>query len=242
MQHDFNLAPGASVTIDVAGRFFKYKTGTGLLRIRETRGGYIDLMPGQGVENIAFTSLTIQDKSGAQNTGVILAGDFAFRDERISGVVEVISGEKTRVMAGNSFGSSVAVAPDPANYSVGQLWNPAGSGKNIFVNRIILSGSAAPGVEWIIYSATVALPNLVGTGKFQNKRVGGAVSTAERRSELRAGGLGVVLFELFPPQNAPTDVGLSEPIMVPPGCGVGAYPFAVNCTNIVNFQFYEDPI
>lgn len=237
MQYDFNLAASQSMTIDVAGKFFKYKSGTGLLRIRNSKGGYVDLLPGQGVWGLDFTTLTIQDKSGATNVGVILAGAFDFHDDRITGTVEVISGEKARVIAGNSFSGSVGVVADPTFPAMTQLYNPAASGKNIFLNRIIIGGSAAG--EWLVASTATQLATLVGT--FPNKKMGGAASAAERRREARVA-LGNTIFDMYCALNVPFDLVMAEPLMVTPGNGIVVYPATVNVPAVVNFQFYEDLI
>jgi hypothetical protein len=237
MQFDFNLTSGQSQTLDVSGRFFKYKSGTGAIRVRATGGGYVDLLPGQGVFSLNFTSLTITDKSGAANVGVLLAGEYDFRDDRITGTVEVISGEKSRVIAGNSFAGSMGIVADPTFPAMVQLFNPAASGKNVFVNKIILGGTAAG--EWIVSSTTTQLATLVGT--CPNKKLNGAASSAERRREARAA-LGNTIFDLYATLNVPFDIVMVEPLMVPPGNGIVVYPATVNVQNVTNFQFYEDPI
>ena len=237
MQYDFNLAANAGITLDIAGRFFKYKSGTGAIRVRASKGGYVDLLPGQGVWNVDFSSLNVTDKSGAPNAGVIIAGDFDFHDDRITGTVEVISGEKARVMAGNSFSGSMGTSADPANFAMVQLYNPAASGKNLFVNRIIIGGSAAG--EWLVSSTATQLATLVGT--FPNKKLNGPASQAERRREARAA-LGNTIFDLNCTLNAPFDIVMAEPLMIPPGNGLVVYPATVNVPAIANFQFYEDSI
>lgn len=94
MQYDFNLEANGSQFIDVKGRFFKYKNGTGKIRVRNSTGGYIDLLPGQGVNGLNYSSLSITDLTGAQNTGYLLAGDYEFSDSTVtisSGTVAVAS-------------------------------------------------------------------------------------------------------------------------------------------------------
>ncbi len=237
MQFDFTLAAGQSQALEVSGRFFKYKSGTGVIRVRASKGGYIDLLPGQGVWNVDFTSLTITDKSGAANVGVLVAGEFDYRDDRITGTVEVISGEKARVIAGNSFSGSMGTSADPSFPAMVQIYNPAGSGKNVFVNRIIIGGSAAG--EWIVSSTATQLATLVGV--FPNKKMGGAASVSERRREARAA-LGSTIFDFYCTLNVPFDIAMAEPLMVTPGNGIVVYPATVNVPAVANFQFYEDPV
>jgi hypothetical protein len=237
MQYDFNLAPNTGQQIDVAGKFFKYKSGNGVIRVRTSKGGVVDLLPGQGVWNTEFTSLTITDKSGLQNAGVILAGAFDFHDDRISGTVEVISAEKNRVMAGNCYSGAIGCAPTPGVQSMVQLWNPIGSGVNVFLNRIILGGTAAG--EWYVRTTNTPLAN-VNAGSFENKKAGSLPSKAERRFEARTT-LGGTIFDVFLDLNKPFDMVITEPLMVPPGRGVLVYPDAANVLSLGNFQFYEEP-
>lgn len=143
MQYDFSLAAGAGVTLDIAGKFFKYKSGTGLIRVRGSSGGYLDLMPGQGVWGTEFTSLTVQDRSGAQNVGVLLAGNDDFRDDRITGDVTVLDNGKSRSMSGVSFFRMRAAGPAATQYAWVQVFNPIGSGKTIALNKIVISADTA---------------------------------------------------------------------------------------------------
>ncbi|MCL6484930.1 MAG: hypothetical protein I4O49_12305, partial [Janthinobacterium lividum] len=113
MQYDFNLSPGGAQNLDVKGRFFKYRSGTGAIRVRASKGGYVDLLPGQGVRGFDFESLTVADRSGANNVGVLIVGDFDFQDDRIAGTVDVVDGGRTRTLAGIAFGASAYQAAVP---------------------------------------------------------------------------------------------------------------------------------
>jgi hypothetical protein len=84
MQFDINLGANKSQHLDVSGTFLKYKSGTGPIRVRLNGGGYIDLVPGQGVSNVKFDNVDVQDRSGLTNTGTILAGNYDFRDDNVN--------------------------------------------------------------------------------------------------------------------------------------------------------------
>lgn len=239
MQFDFNLGPGASQTIDVKGRFFKYKAGTGPIRIRTSTGGAVDLLPGQGVENVAFTSLTVSDRSGANNVGAILAGDFDFRDDRISGTVDVVDGGKSRTLANMAFYPMASSTAAAGQWGSCQLWNPVGSGKNIILSAYGFQTDVATGIR--IRGSTAPL----GTNleKPPSKKLGGAVSVME----IYSGPNGAVpMTNYFPgatmAANSTIDKVLREPIVIPPGAGLFVYTIALNVNLFANFEYHEEPV
>jgi hypothetical protein len=97
MQYDLNLAPGAAQRIEASGRFFKYVSGQGKIRVTTSSGGQIDLMPGQGVWGVDFNGLSVQDRTGTGNVGVLVAGAFEFRDDTVNGAVSVTNDAAHRV-------------------------------------------------------------------------------------------------------------------------------------------------
>lgn len=240
MQHDFNLPANGSQQIDVTGRFFKYKSGSGLIRLRASRGGYIDLLPGQGVENEAFTSLTVQDRTGAPNKGVLLAGDFDFRDERISGSVEVIDGGYARTLAGKAFMGVASHGADPALVTGVQLSNPAGSGRNLIVKRYSMSTAAGGGVHVRINQQILTQVN--DTGSAKNPLI--ADSLAQLRVDKLAGvasyfnGKKVDQYSLT--VNGSAFCVLQEPIMIPPGWTLTFHALAANIDMTAAVEWYEE--
>lgn len=242
MQYDFTLTAGQSQTIDIAGRFFKYKSGTGVIRVRASAGGYVDLLPGQGVWNINFTSLTITDKSGAANAGVLVAGEFDFRDDRIVGTVDVVDGGKSRTLSGNAFASAVLGQPVLAKQSTCQLWNPVGSGKNVFISKLFLSTQ----IQGIINIGTNNAANAATAGGVpSSKRASGGVPIARQYADAVTGSpagfqyLGQVI--LTP--NLPFIYQLAEPVMLSPGYGMCTWHNTIDTPQLsTTFEFIEEPI
>lgn len=241
MQHDFTLAANGTQTIDVAGRFFKYKSGTGKIRVRATKGGYIDLEPGQGVENEEFTSLTISDRTGLPNSGVILAGNFNFRDETISGTVNVVDNGKSRVLAGICYISGPGVGAVVSQYGYVQLWNPVGSVKNLIVEQIFVSSSNPAEIDFGLYASPLATLH----SKPLNKKFGPAplVTVAESRTENTvASYVGSSMGALYVPQAQSIGIKLTVPIVVMPGQGLTVKNWLQGAVLSANFEYYEDPI
>ncbi|PJJ17819.1 hypothetical protein CLU90_0999 [Janthinobacterium sp. 67] len=224
MQYDFNLPGNGGQVIDVKGRFVKYRSGTGYIRVRLSNGGYADLLPGQGIFNIAFDSLTIIDRTGLANAGTILAGDFDFRDDRIYGDVNVIDNSKGKVIAGSTFYRLRAVGGIAANYSFVQLFNPLTSGVNISLNRIMLSsdvtnliGMTQTGAE---AGASLAPANkCIGMADGLLKCNGGNVPGP-------AGGTAIGSFLIS--ANLYTEVAIRDPIVLLPGRGVSFQTGSLN--------------
>lgn len=246
MQHDFTLPPNGTQQIDVVGRFFKYKAGAGLIRVRTTKGGYIDLLPGQGVENEAFTSLTVQDRTGLANTGSILAGDFSFRDERISGTVDVVDGGKNRTMANQAFSGVIVMTPAAGQFSNLCLFNPVGSGKNIYIEQFLISSNGAGEIGG--YIAGVQAPNNVGGSDYgKSKKAGGPNSVCQTTTNSAvsvnafAAGNKLVL-DAYVQSNLTLPIKFSEPILIAPGYGFILTHLVVNATLISTIEYFEESI
>lgn len=242
MQFDFNLSANASQTIDVAGHFVKYKSGTGAIRVRMTTGGYVDLLPGQGVWNVQFSSLTVVDRTGADNTGIILAGAFDFRDDRITGTVDVVDGGRTRTLAGQAFMSWANLGAGTAGQnSVHQLWNPANSGKNIVIEQIQIS-STAGGFAGVAFW-NLAIANLVAAngGSGTSKKNGIGVSAGQRRTEQTA----VLPYtpNLLSTALAPGvnfDRKFNEPVLLTPGMGLCVFHGSPVTDLAVGIEWFEE--
>ncbi len=235
MQYDFNLQPNESTTLAIAGRFFKYKSGTGLIRIRATGGGYVDLLPGQGVWNVDFSELTVTDRSGLANAGVLVAGAFDFRDDRIAGSVEVIDGGKNRTAAGGAFTTHLSGAANPGFFSGCQLWNPPGSGKNIIVEQILPVIQSPYGLQVVITNAIISGGTAGVTG---NKKSGGGlpVGVGYYTSTAAAALVSNAIFGLTLP------IKMSEPFIITPGYGLVFGAPVANAYAGADIEFFEESL
>lgn len=242
MQFDFNVQANQSQHIDVVGTFIKYKAGTGLIRVRLNGGGYLDLLPGQGVNNVNFTSVDVQDRTGAKNVGTILAGIYDFRDDRISGTVEIINGERTRTDQGRAYFAYANGAAIAGAYPHNQLFNPVSSTRNLVVERVVVASATAQPIR--ISSIKAALANL-SSFPIQSKKLADGIpaSVAEARQD---GTLvviqGTMIYNTICSANTPLVIDLKEPFLVAPGWGL-AIIGGTQATDLpTNFEFYEEPI
>jgi hypothetical protein len=238
MQFDFNLQANGGQVIDVAGRFFKYKSGTGLIRVKTDKGGYVDLLPGQGVWGVEFSSLNVQDKSGAANAGVILAGGFDFRDDRISGSVEVIDGGRDRTLANRAFWGQAGVGVVAAQYPHVQLFNPAASGVNVYIPSIVVSSGTAGFVGIGVQFAALDFVNF-GT----SKKVGGSAAKSEvQRRNINIKTWGAQFTSRQVQANVSVEKKLAEPILLTPGWGAVVWHETVATDLSAEFEFIEIPV
>ena len=234
MQYDFNLEPGGGQTIDVRGRFFKYRSGNGLIRVRTSLGGFVDLLPGQGVENVNFTSLTVSDRSGAVNAGVILAGEFDFRDDRIAGSVEVIDGGRNRTMANQAFVAATYRGGIAGNSALIQLFNPVDSGRRVVVGWQAKSSAGGGNVGICVEAAPLSTFDKYA----QSKLSGGAPSKAQLRTESRVGNfIGASLAS-----DTMGDRRWIEPVVLMPGYGLTTWSGTLGQDVLGAFEFFEDLI
>lgn len=243
MQYDFTVAAGGSQTVEVTGTYFRYKNGLGPIRVIASSGGYVDLLPGQGMAMVSFVRLTVKDISGNANTGAILAGDGAWVDERITGTVDVVDGGRTRTLSGIAFIAPVSEGPATGGgFLAEQIWNPVGSGKNIIVERVVMSSSTGQFINIGRSSGTVT--NLAQTTP-QSKKLFGAASIAQLRINKLNGtqvAFADLIFVTYLPAFQAYTHTFIEPIVVAPGTGLAVVAGAINTDLPLVFEFYEDSI
>lgn len=244
---DISIAANAARQINAPGRFLRYYSGSAggadesiLVRVGGLSGaGGVILKPGQSLKlPAAVDSWYLSNFANASTiTGRVVIGMAVLDDDRVTGEVSVINGEVQRVMGGKCFVGLATQAASAGNFSHGQLWNPAGSGKNLILTKITPMVSPAAGIA--VQRHNAALTTLIGNG--YNKLLGNAVSTAELRSQLNAAQIGTNFanFGLGTATDS-KEVPFSEPIVIPPGFGVIVVPGVVNIAVWPNYQWTEE--
>jgi hypothetical protein len=240
MQYDFTLKGGGAQILEVSGSYFKYKGGTGPIRVTPSNGGPVDLMPGQGMSGLKFDRLTVKDISGNANIGYLLAGDGAWSDDRITGNVEVIDGERTRTLAGTMFAGSPYCGAVPSTYSNLQLWNPVDSGKNLIIGAMDFGTITTGAIN--VLASNLALANLFNVA-VANKRLGSAPGVGQLRWENRAAQeaftFGMLRNEATA-ANTPQQWNIRGAVVVPPGWGLNVYVPQAATTSTANFEWFEE--
>jgi hypothetical protein len=168
---------------------------------------------------------------------VAIAGTVA-----VSGTVDVINAGRTRTLAQQAFIAHGLVAAFAAQYSAVQLWNPAASGKNIYVEQMMFytSGALANGAVLRTSSPSGALGNLF-AGTPQSKKVGGVTaSVAQLRWAANAALLGDQTLCVVPSSNRsfiPT-----EPFLITPGTGIMLINQTLNENLGPTFEYFEENV
>lgn len=233
MQYDFTLPANGGQQFDAKGKFIKYIAGTGKIRVRFSRGDYVDLLPGQGVRDLTFDSFQVQDRTGSGNVGVVLAGDFSFRDDRISGTVDVVDGGKSRTIANTAF-MGLAYQPGvAANYSHVQIWNPVGSGRVIYLEQITMTTTGTTNLN--LYTSAAALATL--SGNPLAKKVGGSASAMQYYRGAYAAAQGTAIGALDPTQKS---YKFSEPLLLMPGAGLAILNATLGNDLGATFEHFEE--
>lgn len=237
--YDFTLAAGASVEILAEGSYYRILSATGALEVKRDGGSRLaPLYPGQG-ERDEFKRITIRDLSGAANSGFIIVADGSFIDDRITGEVSVIDGEKTRSLAGLNITANIGCAAVAAQYAHVQLWNPS-TDKNLIVSQVDLMSAANTGV--VLTWMTSALANLT-AGGVNNKKLSASGGIAQVRYQNNAAALtGNLGKSFYLTALSMVAYPLRGPYVVPPGYGLTAIAQTLNVNLLANFDVTEEAI
>jgi hypothetical protein len=251
MQYDFNLSANGGQRIEIQGRFFKYKSGSGLIRISTSKGEVVDLLPGQGVYGIQFNALTISDRSGQPNIGVILAGEFDFRDEQIPNTVKTVDCGKDFTLANQAFIGSdeYPTGSTSGNLQGISLMNPTASGKNAVLKAFNFNLTTGPDIQLV--GGDIANQGKLSINKHAaSKLIGGAASACGCGVEQMATGAlatyaasGGVLMYTKSVTGDLRRVELKEPIVLKPGKSVILFfNKTIDGCGQVHFEWTEEPI
>ena len=257
MYYQFAVGVGQSVPMAVRGRYVRYwKVTAGeanpAILIRGDGGLQVPLMPGQSFAMPqSWTHITVENFDGVESiAGILLIGDLDFTDNRITGEVavqgtvnvagevSVISGELSRVDAGEAFIASSSLTPTAGQVGGVQLWNPVGSGKIIYLNRVTAYSNTAASFFIGRYSQT-ALTTLGGAVNSKKLGTGSGGSLSEMRTQSQASGSGTIFGATSASaKNELAELIVTEPIRIPEGYGVNIYGDISNHVN-ATFQWIE---
>lgn len=155
-----------------------------------------------------------------------------------SNVVMTVNGARTRTDGDRAFASYQGQGALAGNYSHLQLFNPVGSGKTIYVEKVICKSTVA--ASTIVGSYSTALSVSLGTAP--SKKIGSSTaSVGQLRIQTNATQLitntyGVVAVTAS--IDSPYD--MSAPFALPPGNGLILVPTVVNQAVYGNIEWYEE--
>ncbi|WP_422648632.1 hypothetical protein OJJOAM_000244 [Cupriavidus sp. H18C1] len=242
-QYDLNIPAGGAQSIDVTGDRVQFLSAIDPFAQIEIRPnfaqGNITLRPGQGFRfSEPVQRWVVYNRGALPLSGYLLIGSGDFFDQRISGTVDVIDGAKARTLAGIAFNAFVSQPSTASVYSRIQLWNPAGSGRNVVLERIAMLGIADNGAH--LRYVTAPLANLMCNGI--SKKTGGAQSVVEFRADTTpTASLSPDIMVALTYQGSTTKEYVpSEPFYIAPGYGLTLWGTIQNASLGSNFEWYED--
>lgn len=236
------LAANTPVNFYKQGNFFRLHTAaypvdvvlTGASQRYEYTGmeAGISDEPDGGFQRIELVSSLAQ-------TIKIIVGQGSLSVDQITGSVQVINGELTRVLTGNAYMDFAQQAAVAGQLSHAQLWNPAGSGKNLILSKLSVLPTAVGSVAF--GRTNVAHGTLIGNGS--SKLLGGAAGTGQLRTTTSAASLLTIMGNFgIGVATTHAEFPLTEPVIIPPGWGFGFSFGVVNVQITATFQWFEQVI
>jgi hypothetical protein len=236
------MAAGQDWRLNIAGDFFRlsgaqWPVSVALVKDLRIVGVMANMLAGDYVRDIDFDGVIVTNGSVGQDVSVQIAGGGAGSD-RVMGEVSVISGELVRVKAGMCFVGTGVCGGVAGNYSPVQLWNPAGSGKRVVINRLVTYSTVA-GQGLYVGITNSALATV--SGNIANKLAGGAVGVAQlRQANSVSAPASPVYISAVQVAGEAREMGFSEPIILPEGFGAVVWHSNQNAQNVSAFQWIEE--
>lgn len=238
----FTIAAGETKRFEIAGRYLEiidsatqldvYLTGVDGGRVSEMKNA----LSGFYVSN-QFTAFEV--KSAAAQTVQLMFTDGTGGSRRQPGIVSVVDGERQKVLQGvcmRGVGQQAGAAGAP----IVQLFNPAASGKNLFVQEI--RAGALNADAWGVKTTSTQLP-LAFAGGAQNVDRSGPAPVGLMRGDSAGTAEASLFFYTSGYMQASSDVliVLPRPILVRPGFGIDFYVNSAANTIRANFEWEEWP-
>jgi hypothetical protein len=239
-QYDFTLTAGGAFVLPVVGSYFRILSCTGALEVQGDTFGRVPVLSGQGLRDQDFAKLTLVDKSGSPNVGVILVSDGSFVDDRITGEVSFIDGGKARTIAGSAFVASSAMTPGGSNISQVSICNPVSSGRRVVINSIMVSCQIASSVS-LSFGSGVPLGTQI--APLAKSLASGAACVAQKFDSYvltASQGAGLLAMSLQAGQSS--TIPITEPITIEPGRYLNISCPAPTSTFYCTVQFFEESV
>lgn len=232
--------------IDAKGTFFRYESGSANgadvgVKVRLDGNDCGIFYPGDSIEQLPIVATRWEIvPNSAVCKGVVRVGMGRVSSARLVGTVDVMDSGKERTKSNLAFADSGFIANAPAtNFGTVQLFNPAGSGKRIIVQRVVTNCTQTTNIN-LSFSVTQAA---VLRRQVMPKLSGGAAGVSQVRTENGAASIGgAAQIQRAVQANAPIAIDLREPFVVVPGYGltVWADPVAGVYGLFADFELIEE--
>lgn len=235
------LAASESWRLNIAGDFFRlseaaYPVSVSLLKGLRIVGTMRNMLAGDYVRDIAFDGVIIENGAMGQNVSAQIAGGGAGSD-RVMGEVSVINGEVANVKAGRCFVKSSGVGAVAGQYPHVQIYNPAGSGKNVILSKVTVFSAAS--IRFSLMRYNTPLATLSGAGYAKKASMPDAAAVVRMENNVARLGVPVANFAIGAPETA-VEVPFAEPFIIEQGGGLVISDWAVNHEIYATFQWSEE--
>ena len=228
--------------IPAMGGYVKVKSApAGAVKIRLDSGESFLVEEGQGLllpDGVTFRDVTGTNGVAIAQTVLLFIGDSRFEDTRITGVVSVIDGGRSRSLAGQSWLAYASKLSAAAQVPVIQLLNPTANRRGV-AKSILVSLSAAGVVSMRRYVTALT------TGPFDvnPKLLGpaGATNIKLYTDTLAAGPGAVTSTAFYVPANTAFLWPMQDPIVIPPGEGFVFFSDQVLSSMQITIEGYDEP-
>jgi hypothetical protein len=244
------ISAGGSFPVAVAGKYFRVIDASASVDLTfwakgRQLGQAIGVGVGFWVKPIASYDRVDVYSATAQTVTVMSgSGEAGYDRVTVSGQVQVIDGEKNRVLANQVFGAWLVGAAVAAQFPCCAILAPAG--RNLSIKRIYPVAYAASNIGW----GWVTPANMAGTytsaGGYAASRLGGGAASLARvysppGNAAATPNINMVDYTQLV-ANAGGVIELQRPIVIPPGYGFAFYGATVNQQLNVSVDFTEDPV
>jgi len=230
-------SPGDFLYIDQAS------TGVISVELNMRQGGTLApiLLAAGGSIECDFASVKLTASAQLNKTIRVIIGNGA----RIKGganvnadsmSVSVVDGGLARTVERSAFMGTAPASAVAAQYAQTQLWNPAASGKNLFLTSVSCSSTTASTIQFADYSAALA----TGSPAYMNKYLNSSVGVGNPRYTTSATFFVVNTGPSYSiAANSVLKIDFSEPVMIPQGRGFNVFSGTANANLISNFEWHE---
>lgn len=239
---NFTLAAGQVVRFERAGRYIEVIDAPYNIASISLTGD--DGQQGAFVRNclsgiyaeVSFKGVELTNGSTAQTVQILIT-DGRGGSRRQPGVVQVVDSERSKVLGGVAFRSGQVQAGGGAGSARCQIFNPAGSGKLVFVNGVSISVSAND--DYGVHTTTTQAPNVNGSALAMD--VTGAAASVLCRSDntataylnIRSLHSGTLL------ANSERELIFRRPVLLRAGYGLTVFANALPTNVRANFDIEE---
>lgn len=248
--YDISIAPGQIRDIFCNGSYVYFYAGSAggadatITVNQDSRGQRVLLQPGQAYRMADGTTGTRWLIGNLRGEGTIVGrlviGSGKLTDNRVSGSVEVIDGEKSRTLAGGNYIGTPTLFGTATEYPITQLWNPAGSGVNLIVQRV--AGTApVVGALSLYWNQTELATDLTAT-RAGNKRADKTMGIGKVKA-------GRTTSAVVPPNvligtnvqaNVLIDFGVKGNLVVTPGWALNVRSYVLSEPHSNIFEWFEE--